>query len=814
MMWMVCARRLLRIEELQEAVAFGPGDKSWNADKIPDGDKMIKSCHGLVVRDTEDGTVCLAHHTVQQYLVSPQERQPATSYEGFEEFTARVHFWPELYKFRCDNTAAEVLAGKLCVTYLCFSDFGTAVSRRQDDKKLNLTTAFRDRGPLSIPAVLGLGKHLHSLPYRFFGAQNTFKMPDIDYSKYLNIKARDRPPPPSFRKKYALLEYVIEYWSCHTLGLNWSSEPGLAMQFWDLVQHKSLAFEFRPWGSNQHFGPLGCKSCPVPDHDDLEPKDLPSMSLVHWAAETGHLKVFDIVEPPLPEYLRHERHHDETLLIACRHGQVAVIETLLARGTFNLSDGRAIIAACTAGSVPLLERLFQAQEATLDIITRPASSSVFDFRRVGSIALYQAAGNGHESIVDNLLSRGVSLYVRDKVTGLTPLHIAARNGHLEAVRALCSAFRSLDITDAPHEVTGMIALHYAALSGRDDIITLLLNHGWACDNRDLLGETALIKASKEGQAIVAETLLKAGADPFVKGGENYDMGLQTPLSPTTDLNRNMAPKPVAAHHAAANGHDNVLAILPYSDWTCGDHAVDALHIGAAYGHHKVVQTLLSKGARIKVKDNEGLTALHYASSKGHTLVVQLLLNRGSITDWCSDAGLTPLHLAGCAGKIETIKVLVAHGATIDAKTTDKEDGRAIGPTGGSTPLHLAAYYADADTVRALVECGASLEERDDDGWTALELSIHSNRSANMLALIELGAEWSHYAVFVFAIRVDDPKIVELLVSKLLSATGKEQQDAAAKSRAALEASKSHRKKEGWQMLDAWERVLVSVSRMK
>ena len=95
-MWMVCARMLLRVEELQEAVAFDSEDKSWNAYKIPDGDKLIKSCHGLVVRDKENGIVRLAHHTVQQYLMSPEESLPATGLGDAEEFGTRVHFWPEL----------------------------------------------------------------------------------------------------------------------------------------------------------------------------------------------------------------------------------------------------------------------------------------------------------------------------------------------------------------------------------------------------------------------------------------------------------------------------------------------------------------------------------------------------------------------------------------------------------------------------------------------------------------------------------------------------------------------------------------------
>ena len=199
---------------------------------------MIRSCYGLVVRDTENDNVRLVHHTVQQYLVSAQGKLSDIGYEGFEEstaLTAKGYFWPELYKFRCDPKSADVLAGTLCIIYLCFSDFSTAVSRIRDDRKIDLAVAFKDRGPVSIPAALGLGRYFGSLPYRFFGSRNNFKMPDIDYLKYCNVGPQDRRPSPDFRKKFALLEYVIEYWLWHTRWLESFNELRLATQFWDLV---------------------------------------------------------------------------------------------------------------------------------------------------------------------------------------------------------------------------------------------------------------------------------------------------------------------------------------------------------------------------------------------------------------------------------------------------------------------------------------------------------------------------------------------------------------------------------------------------
>lgn len=54
---------------------------------------------------------------------------------------------------------------------------------------------------------------------------------------------------------------------------------------------------------------------------------------------------------------------------------------------------------------------------------------------MGRTALYMAAGRGHVSFVELLLSRGADPSMR-RAGGRTPLGIAAYNGHTEVVRLL------------------------------------------------------------------------------------------------------------------------------------------------------------------------------------------------------------------------------------------------------------------------------------------------------------------------------------------------------------------------------------------
>ena len=754
-MWMTCARRPLRVAELQEAVAFESSDKTWSMDRIPDGNKIIRSCHGLVVRDFDEGQVRLAHHTVKQYLLSPQE-----SVKGMGS-TPSLHTWPELQNLRCDPGSAEKMAGMLCIIYLSFSDFETSVGFK---KRIDLTAAFKDRGPLSIPTALGLGKYLHRIPFKFFGSEKHFKLPDIDYSKYLVIDSRGQRLSTEIKSKYALLEYIIEYWGWHT---RFVSESEGSAQLMNLIQHKVLPFEFRPWGPNQHFGPMGCKGCPVPRFDDFDPIDLPSIGFLHWAAENGHLSVVDMIEPSLQEYLKHERHHDETLLIACRHGQTAFVKTLLRQRKFDLLDGRAIQMAFGSGNSSTLDLLLKVDRLQDALMLEPNLAS--RLIEVCAQELHQAAYNGRADIVKIIIANHA--YIATDAT--IALCLAAMNGHLEVVRAYAGN-GGWECFGRPEERTGSTALHYAAENGHQEIVVFLIQHGSGCDVPNSVGETALIKAAQNGHSNVTEVLLEMGADSLIRGGDAISLTFREHDSQIKDPHEEQC-QPAAIHHAARFGHDKVVSILYLlGDLTCGTLRMNALHIGAAYGHYNVVQALPLMGAETDSRTASGMTALHYASRHGHYLVMQLLLDKGCDVNLKDHEGYTALHFAAIGGEIETIKLLVARGAEVAAKlsglTSEKDSC-------GDTPLHLAAVRGHVDTVRALVECGVSLKESNEAGLTALDNAIWGGSLETTLILIELGAQWTHYAVHR-ATRENHCNILEMLLSRVLTLTLEEQEKAA------------------------------------
>ena len=110
----------------------------------------------------------------------------------------------------------------------------------------------------------------------------------------------------------------------------------------------------------------------------------------------------------------------------------------------------------------------------------------------------------------------------------------------------------------------------------------------------------------------------------------------------------------------------------------------ALHVAAQEGHMELARYLLSKGAKVEVRDNYGDTPLFhctlyaYEQPERQRQAMQLLIDRGS--DWKSRyRGSSAFHSASSAGKLETMKFLLGLGVPVDEKTDH-----------GLTSVHLAA----------------------------------------------------------------------------------------------------------------------------
>lgn len=186
--WIISARRPLSSSELGEAIAIRWDDKTLNQQRVVCTDMhILEACSNLVVQAT-DGTIRLAHHTVQEYLT--QAADPDLADMGRS---------PSL---QLGDTHA--LITNACLTYLLFTDFRTQVAT---SSHLDISSAM-------------LGSHLA----RVAGAtKHSTLMPVVASIKALKDnpvrQARLQVPQikrnQSLVKKYLMLDYISNNWHWH-----------------------------------------------------------------------------------------------------------------------------------------------------------------------------------------------------------------------------------------------------------------------------------------------------------------------------------------------------------------------------------------------------------------------------------------------------------------------------------------------------------------------------------------------------------------------------------------------------------------------
>ena len=117
---------------------------------------------------------------------------------------------------------------------------------------------------------------------------------------------------------------------------------------------------------------------------------------------------------------------------------------------------------------------------------------------------------------------GVNVDVRD-VDGMTPLFAAAFGGSVEAIRALLRAGANPLLGSTRRSE---LPIHWAALQGSSDAVTLFIDAGVDVNAATNEGETPLHFASFNGEVDVIHTLLRAGANKNAMNGKGetpYDV---------------------------------------------------------------------------------------------------------------------------------------------------------------------------------------------------------------------------------------------------------------------------------------------------
>ncbi|KAJ6004873.1 hypothetical protein N7540_012672 [Penicillium herquei] len=320
-----------------------------------------------------------------------------------------------------------------------------------------------------------------------------------------------------------------------------------------------------------------------------------------------------------------------------------------------------------------------------------------------------AAMHGLSSVVQEFLERpDVDIESQDSRYGQTPLSWAAESGHDTVVSLLLSAKADIESQDS----SGRTPLSQAARNGHDTVVSLLLSAKADIESKDSrYGQTPLSWAAERGHDTVVSLLLSAKADI-----ESQDSSGRTTLS-----------------WAAERGHGTVVSLLlsAKADIESQDSSGRTpLSQAAGNGHGTVVSLLLSIKADIESKDSSGRTPLSWAAGNGHDTVVSLLLSaKADIESQDSEYGQTPLSWAAENGHGTVVSLLLSAKADIESQDSS-----------GHTPLSWAAISGYNTVVSLLLSAKADIESQDSSGRTPLSWAAGNGHDTVVILLLSAKAD--------------------------------------------------------------------------
>lgn len=351
-------------------------------------------------------------------------------------------------------------------------------------------------------------------------------------------------------------------------------------------------------------------------------------SPLHLAVKRGHLDLarclFDDRLRELPDLDGRAPVH-----VAACLGRDHILRFMLDRWPEAISC--AILNAMT----PLLYAAHSGRASTVSLLlARGARLTPSDD---GCTPLHHALDSGHEAVVRVLLEH-------DRPTGELVKAFCGGGNPVLAYAFCCREPPSLSLlqllldhgadVNSRSLVNGQSAVFHAASASDPAFLKLFLDNGARVTDRDRFGVTPLHEAAAFQPATV-NLLLDSGAPIDPKDDEG-----QTPLYWAAERGQEDVVRLLLACGADINAVD-ACGVSPLAR-ACSQCSVH-VNLGMA-------RLLVGRGADVNRCDAEGMTALHHAAREGHAEIVVLLLRNGARPYDRDAGGDSPLDLAEAHAK--------------------------------------------------------------------------------------------------------------------------------------------------------------------
>uniref|UniRef100_A0A1I8HH70 ANK_REP_REGION domain-containing protein n=1 Tax=Macrostomum lignano TaxID=282301 RepID=A0A1I8HH70_9PLAT len=201
----------------------------------------------------------------------------------------------------------------------------------------------------------------------------------------------------------------------------------------------------------------------------------------------------------------------------------------------------------------------------------------------------------------------------------------------------------------------------------------------------------------------------SNASSSAKGGGGYN-----------DIKEKSLPK---IHKAAWIGDHKKIATFQQDVNTPDSEQRMALHLASFRGHEKVVDTLITFGARTDALDSEGRSPLYRAVQMNRAQCARPLLKAGSKRE---DEGLV---IAVNNGSTEMVALLL-----------DSWHPHRLNAIAGKSLLHLAVTNGNAEVLSLLLQRASGPDELDAEGRTPLMLACREGHADLAALLLKAGAD--------------------------------------------------------------------------
>jgi Raf kinase inhibitor-like YbhB/YbcL family protein len=205
----------------------------------------------------------------------------------------------------------------------------------------------------------------------------------------------------------------------------------------------------------------------------------------------------------------------------------------------------------------------------------------------------------------------------------------------------------------------------------------------------------------------------------------------------------------------AKDDDGVTPLMRAASAGRGD--MVALMMASLCGSVDAIKPLIAAKSEVNSRDNQGRTALMAASSSGEAAAVQALLESGADVSLEDADGGRAMTYAAAEGHAAAVALLQKRGAKagdteliLAAGRCNTEIVRAFlsagmgidTPDSGTTPLIAAAGGNCSDVADLLIERGANVNAKNGDGWTALIKASSAGHVEMVGKLMAHGADMS------------------------------------------------------------------------